>query len=93
MDKIIKEKWVAALRSGKYTQIRHRLRVADTNNVCAMGCLIDILDGWNFREATGAWPEYAKAGLTENIVRVITNKNDEDGKSFREIADYIEKNL
>lgn len=46
MDPAIKEKWVAALRSGAYEQGRNQLRTA--NGYCCLGVLCDLIDpdGW-----------------------------------------------
>lgn len=41
MNPEIKEKWVAALRSGKYMQGAHCLRIGD--NFCCLAVLCDIL--------------------------------------------------
>jgi hypothetical protein len=46
MNKELKARWVAALRSGKYAQGQGYLRVGD--NFCCLGVLCDIIDskGW-----------------------------------------------
>ncbi len=41
MNKAIKKKWVAALRSGEYTQGKQYLRNTD-NNFCCLGVLCNI---------------------------------------------------
>lgn len=41
MDPKLKEKWVKALRSGKYVQGRHFLKNS-TNQYCCLGVLADI---------------------------------------------------
>ena len=40
MNKNIKEKWVKALRSGKYTQAKQALKI--DNSFCCLGVLCDI---------------------------------------------------
>lgn len=40
MNKEVKEKWVAALRSGKYKQGKHALRMDD--QFCCLGVLCDL---------------------------------------------------
>lgn len=47
MKSELKTKWVEALRSGEYTQGKHRLRTKD-NDFCCLGVLCDIVDpsGW-----------------------------------------------
>lgn len=43
MDAIYKEKWLEALRSGKYKQTKGRLRRVD-NTYCCLGVLCDLLE-------------------------------------------------
>ncbi len=38
----IKEKWLAALRSGKYEQIEGEMMTCDRNGACCLGVLADI---------------------------------------------------
>jgi hypothetical protein len=38
----IKQRWVAALRSGKYKQGRKQLRFMDDNSFCCLGVLTDL---------------------------------------------------
>jgi hypothetical protein len=42
MNKENMQKWVAALRSGDYTQARSVLRKKDTNEMCCLGVLCDL---------------------------------------------------
>lgn len=42
MDKLIAEKWVAALRSGEYKQGKGVLHNQDTNTYCCLGVLCDL---------------------------------------------------
>ena len=39
----IKEKWVKALRSGKYSQCRHALHIQD-DGFCCLGVLADLME-------------------------------------------------
>lgn len=48
MDKELKEKWVAALRSGKYKQGRMVLRDGN-NNYCCLGVLCDLIDNTKWK--------------------------------------------
>lgn len=41
IDPDLKRKWVSALRSGRYTQVSHKLRHGDS--FCCIGVLCDIL--------------------------------------------------
>lgn len=51
----IKEKWVAALRSGKYKQGRQLLRNLEEDSWCCLGVLCDlaIKDGLNLKVEVG----------------------------------------
>jgi len=112
MDPKIKADWVAALRSGKYTQAQGRLRISagdDESNVdgyCCLGVICDVTQKRWVRQHTywyalvgseleptwyGMLPKGA-FGLTDNTIRHLANMND-SGKSFNEIADWIEANL
>jgi hypothetical protein len=42
MDKLIAEKWVAALRSGEYKQGKGVLHNQDSNTYCCLGVLCDL---------------------------------------------------
>ena len=54
MDFAVKAQWVAALRSGKYKQGKHRLR-SDADEFCCLGVLCDISPAarWNGTRAVG----------------------------------------
>lgn len=53
MNPEIKQKWLSALRSGKYKQGKGRLRAQDT--FCCLGVLCDIAA----KENLGAWFEFS----------------------------------
>ena len=103
MDKKLKAKWISALRSGGYQQGRFYLR-DDEGRYCCLGILHKIITGeepgkcWT-DEPVVARPDLMKfiddpsptvAGETVQNTLVLMNDN---GKTFPEIADYIEKNL
>ena len=85
-----KNVWIEALRSGDYEQGRGLYKDND-GCYCAVGILNEILSGGN---------PYSRAGTDvidsmpqrHSVWNVITKMND-DGKSFNEIADWIEENL
>lgn len=105
MDSKIKEAWLKALRSGEYQQGRHRLRNED-DCFCALGVLCDILDpsGW-LKSDGGAilFQDYSTMSLSLKMKDYIglngiqtdhiMSLNDIDGKSFEDIADYVEEQL
>lgn len=114
MNKEIKQKWVKALRSGKYKQTRSKLK-STNGRFCCLGVLCDIYAKENglrcsrhndvamgifdslelLPDEIKDWADvdndpilYLKEGT-----KTLTCLNDEDGKSFKEIADLIEENL
>lgn len=104
MDAEIKQKWIEALRSGKYKQTTCWLR-RDTK-FCCLGVFADVAtptewslpsNGTLLWEVGGdnalQYPEYwDRFGVTYSIAEKLSELND-NGKSFSEIADYIEREL
>jgi hypothetical protein len=103
MDAQLKAKWVEALRSGEYTQARYGIGNQATKELCCLGvaanvlkpslaleCTNDAVDLLNLHGLDGG-----RDGDMEftGTVRVLIDMNDTDGKSFAEIADYIEAKL
>jgi hypothetical protein len=91
-----KEQWLAALRSGRYEQGTDMLMFRGSycclgvaNEVCGLGLpkiasylrdlSLGIKDCWVF--------------LPRETQEVLGEMNDAEGKSFAEIADYIEQNV
>ena len=108
MNAELKDRWVAALRSGAYDQCTSCLWDADNNQYCCLGVLCDIYDpdGWNFDdierdnevEYCGEADALSAAvrlgvGLSKNMMRRLINMNDTNCNDFDEIADYIEAAL
>jgi hypothetical protein len=62
MDPVMKEKWIAALRSGKYQQGHLRLRTGDA--FCCLGVLCDLVDheGWMVKMTYGVERDLFKVG-------------------------------
>ncbi len=95
MDKELKAKWVAALRSGEYKQGKTFLRRED-NSYCCLGVLLDVA-GVDRKKWDGMCITPFKGGVGNEYLdscdaSPLANMNDE-GKPFTEIADYIEENL
>lgn len=85
MDAKLKADWVKALRSGEYQQTTANLVTDD--GFCCLGVLNVVL---------GATQNYcfdSKCGLDVGAEGALICLNDDDGKTFAEIADYIEANL
>ena len=102
MDQVVKQKWVEALRSGQYLQGKNALKTDD--KFCCLGVLCDILypeqwirDGgysliWG--EDSGLPPELRDSlSIDRKQEDILIQLNDEKGKDFLQIADYIEQNL
>lgn len=102
MDQKIKAEWIAALRGEKYKQIKGCLH--DDGGYCCLGVLCEIVGGpkWEdhgltyFFDGDDTMPPDTikdRAGIGEEVAEKFAAMNDNDGKSFAEIADFIEKNL
>ncbi len=99
-----KKLWIRALLGGKYKQGEHTLRDGD-NNTCCLGVLCDLIDpkGWSSPSPTlGSGVHLhrgeegipvnsimAEAGISSFHARHLAEMND-GGKSFRQIADFVE---
>lgn len=103
----IKEKWLEALRSGRYKQGNSYLKNYK-NEFCCLGVLCDLVDpsGWEMEEN-----ENPLFFLFDNSASYLSNdfiskigkfsiemmyelaKMNDTGKSFKKIADYIEKEI
>lgn len=113
MYKVWKEKWLEALRSGKYKQGKNHLQDND-NNFCCLGVLCDIYDPSKWEKIFNVADAYtynreSSSILPENIAYILgigrfgyyveegtlfslTELNDQ-GSTFSEIADVIEKHF
>jgi len=104
MNAEIKARWVEALRSGKYQQGRAALRSLE-ERFCCLGVLCDLYSPseWTtngstryfHRESLSAFigaDFRTQMGLSDAEAWRLARMND-DGKSFADIADYIEANL
>lgn len=105
----LKQKWIEALRSGKYKQTRRKLK-ARNGSMCCLGVLCDVMGRkWKWDEGLGKYigddevirlKELRDAGIETGIGLSLAEMNDgefapQEGKkySFAEIADWIENNL
>lgn len=108
MNAELKQRWIAALRSGDFEQGYNCL--SKGNKFCCLGVLADIEgvphkdsdeDGeyiWNFGEKAVSTIYLGEVwaderGLCINDVEALIELNDKDKMSFLGIADWIEKNL
>lgn len=102
LPKDFKDKWVTALRSGKYKQTDAVIHNSLTDSYCCLGvaCRIAYPER-DLREYSviteGEFdlvPVVIQGQSIDNIVvRHLTSMNDTEKKTFAEIADWIEGNL
>lgn len=102
MNKELKEKWVAALRSGKYHQAKRCLNHLDMFCCLGVACDISGLGQWSSSEyfvegesKSSGWLSHEmreRYGLSAGDSMALAVLND-DGKTFLQIADHIEQNL
>ncbi len=104
MNQEIKQKWVAALRSGDYIQMRLLLGHNENGKKqrCCLGVLCDVMGRAQHMESGVlnddgclAYPTLdtlLRAGLESDMSEHLALKNDL-GASFFDIANFIEENL
>ena len=103
MNKSIKQKWLKALRSGEYEQGKNRFVTPEEeyDRFCCLGVLVNETEGFDFIDGNyyaDGYPSMLsdrflkEIGLTYGQQADLVTMNDL-GKSFKQIADYIEKNL
>ena|SRR5687768_4893982 len=90
LPKEIKEIWVEALRSGEFTQGQMSLHPTETTD-CCIGVLGKVIFAENYH--TGGPYEYLDETTGFKTTHRLYDMNDCQGKSFSEIADWIEENL
>lgn len=105
MNQEIKQKWVEALRSGKYKQGQGYLRKG--NNYCCLGVLCDLHDDkewipsdhptkpiYNYGdELRNDYPPAFISqwvAISEGFIETLIHYNDTKGFTFDEIANYLE---
>ena len=99
LPKAFKNKWIKALKSGKYIQGKDRIYDVNTDTYCCLGVACDIVNcksDSNFIIFTNSRkiPKILKGASKENkLVKKLVDMNDYSQKSFKEIAKWIEKNL
>lgn len=109
MDRELRDKWVAALRSGEYKQGLNQLRGKDedgTDTFCCLGVLCDVVDPNGWHGWDGYWALWSREGdeapfavnVPEDILAAsagsrLIDLNDRERLGFKGIADYIEATL
>ena len=101
-----KEKWVAALRSGEYKRGTSHLK-SENNKVvkhCCLGVACEIVGAKNIYNKCYIKNGIGIKGITKlpsilignggnDVVHKLTIMNDSNRYSFKQIANWIEKNL
>lgn len=106
LPKDFAEKWLKALRSGKYKQCDGKLYKEEESGFCCLGVACEF-SGVNPYEIDGVgWiydyvavksenkipDELVGSDFNNRLVCVLSEMND-SGRSFAEIADWIEENV
>ena len=108
MNKTIKKKWLAALRSDKFTQGEGSLKRTQDGTVrhCCLGVLCEAM-GVKWKKPVGSTGYYSYKGSVATLPQKIMDEakisldtahkliemNDEKKRSFKQIASYIERYL
>ena len=90
MDRELKAKWIAALRSGEYKQTSGDYYSPKTGGYCCLGVLSCVKEGREMREESCS--TLKKDEGNAELVSALISMND-SGKSFADIADFIEQNF
>jgi hypothetical protein len=107
MNKSLKRKWVKNLRSGKYKQGQGRLRTVKDNSFCCLGVLCDTIKsewkpidniaynwcGKNNARTLVPLKTLNAIHLSQVAQDELVNMNDDENKSFQEIADWVKNNI
>jgi len=104
MDKKLKDKWTARLRSGQYFQGRGAFRNLE-NEFCCLGVLCDIVNPVGWRVGIDRWyfwkdqkgefdtTQLDALGLSNEDQTSLIRMNDDERADFNQIADWIDANF
>lgn len=84
-----KAKWLAALRSGEYSQCKDKLQAG--GSYCCLGVAAEL----GIARAQGMFvldEDFLGPASRDGIQETLSNMND-NGASFAEIADFIEREI
>ncbi len=104
LKKKLKARWLLALRGGEYLHGSHRLRNLESNRYCCLGVLCQEMgrldDGGAYRhkgKGKGSTSLIMERGihavLPWRVQTKLINMNDIQGRSFEEIASWINRYL
>lgn len=103
----MKDKWMGALRGGKYKHGINRLR-SNKDKFCCLGVLCDVIDDTKWIDTSDTLSNNCLSEnwfhgnskneidiriLHGNIQSHLISLNDKNRKSFNDIADWIEENI
>jgi hypothetical protein len=104
MKSEIRQRWLEALRSGKYDQGKSWLRQGDS--FCCLGVLCDLVDptGWRPGALVYSYSVADHTSILPGMTKVATGLDsavdldklmsmNDNGQSFAQIADWIEANI
>jgi hypothetical protein len=103
MKQELKDKWVAALRSGKYKQTRQGKLKNRGGAYCCLGVLCEVMEVPSKFDNFYSEYEYdgntlslsekirKQAGIRQKDANKLVEMNDDTKATFKDIADYIEK--
>ena len=77
MNKEIADRWIKALRSGKYPQIQGKLRKEE--GFCCLGVLCDIHDNKQWGDDLGGFSYLSNSGVIPEKVRKWAGMKSRDG--------------
>lgn len=96
MNRKLRDKWIRALRSGKYKQVTGWLKRPKSNDYCCLGVLCNVAGetrGIESYRSLTSFNKLKKFKLSEGEEEELVNMNDTTGNDFNSIADWIEANL
>lgn len=102
LPKSFKKKWIAALRSGKFSQTKNALQNVDGYCCLGVACRIQhpkmklksgLIDCGFKRLRDVNVPKILKGTSDDNPLVSKLSKMNDNGRSFKYIASYIEKYL
>lgn len=92
MNKELKAKWVAALRSGEFKQTTGTHFKEEENAYCCLGVLCVVAEQPPLDRGEGNWDFTNKVMGDFLLTQSLYYKND-NGWTFTALADYIEANI
>lgn len=88
MDPELKQKWIAALKSGEYKQGKSCLHDVEQDTYCCLGVLNEVA-GYGYHSTDGI----LGTELDQRVQIQLIHMNDFLDYSFEGIANWIEENL